>query len=538
MVRLERLTASELRAWIGASQEVLFAHRRAIDRLNVFPVPDADTGTNMSLTLDAAAAALEDGADMQATCRAIGRGALMGARGISGVILSEFLRSLADRFAGSPAVGAGDLADGLEAASRAADRAVAEPVEGTILTVARAAARGARSAVERGESLVGVVGSAEEAAREALARTPELLPALARAGVVDAGGSGLLLVLSALGHVVDGRALPEPERGSASVEAASVTGVQPSARYEVACLLATAEEGTRALKAAWSDLGDSVVVAGGDGWWACHVHTGDPERALAVAARFGTISEVRVTDLLQQVGGGVPPSWSDRAPTGIAVVAVCSGAGMSGLLADLGASRVVPGGPSMNPSVADLLEAVEGVGAREVILLPNGDKALAAAERVGEATDRTVLVVPARQVSEGIAALRAFEPETSAQRNLERMREAAAHVRSGEVTQAIKDATWAGGRVRAGDWIGVDRGGIRAVGASIEEAATRLLEVLVRADGGLVTVTEGEGSAPASTERIAAWLLRHRPRSRVEVRYGGQPLYPYLFGAESTAESS
>ncbi|MGD9797327.1 MAG: DAK2 domain-containing protein, partial [Acidimicrobiia bacterium] len=369
-------TAADLRAVVTTFRDLLRGHQDAINRLNVYPVPDGDTGTNMALTMASVVAELDSAPpDMAATCRAIGHGALMGGRGNSGVILSQILRALTARWAEDERVDGAAVAEALEAAAASAYEAVSRPVEGTILTVVRAAADGAMAAVDRGGDLAAVLETARVAAGEALARTPEQLPVLAAAGVVDAGGAGLLLLLDAALHAVDGRALPEPAT-TGGADLAALAGLGGAAghdgeadlRYEVMYLLEADDAAIPVFKDVWAGIGDSIVVVGGDGLWNCHIHTDDIGAAVEAALDAGRPRSIRVTDLREQVE---EERWVREAtpldedellvPVACAVEAVATGDGIGRILHSLGVRRIVAGGQSMNPSVAQLLEAIEAV---------------------------------------------------------------------------------------------------------------------------------------------------------------------------------
>jgi DAK2 domain fusion protein YloV len=555
---LDHLGAADLRAVVEAYKEALAAHRDPINRLNVYPVPDGDTGTNMSLTLVSVAEELA-GADndLPAVCRAVSHGSLMGARGNSGVILSQVLRGMVGAIAEAGGLDGPGLAQALRAACDAAYQAVMRPVEGTILTVVRESAEAAEQAVaaDADADLVTVLTAARDRGEDALARTPELLPVLAEAGVVDAGGAGYLLFLDALAHVVDRRPIPEPRVGEGAVRPdAHLVHAGPGAdghgeggsdlRYEVMYFLEAPDEAIPSFKDVWAGIGDSIVVVGGDGLWNCHIHTDDIGAAIEAAVDAGRPRQIRVTDLGEQVeeerwvreatGAGAvveePPHASE--PVRTAVVAVAAGDGIKRIFYSLGVQGIVAGGQSMNPSTAELLAAVEAVPAEEVVILPNNKNIIPVAEQVDAHTDRTVRVVPTRGIAEGFAALMCYDPEARADENAKEMTALAGSVVAGEVTQAVRESTSEVGRIAEGDYVGIARDGIRAVEKTLAAAACRLLEALVTDEHEIVTVIEGEGATAGDTRAITEWLDEHRPEVSAEVHHGGQPLYPYLFGIE------
>ena len=560
MTVLDHVGATELRATVLAYRDALHAHREPINRLNVYPVPDGDTGTNMSLTLASVCDDLAaSGPDLGDVCAAVSKGSLMGARGNSGVILAQILRGLVSVVGGEGGAGGATVARALRAAADGAYQAVMRPVEGTILTVAREAAEAAEGCVADDPSagLVAVLEAARDAGEASLRRTPELLPALAEAGVVDAGGSGFVLLLDALLHVVDGRPVPEPSVGEGAVRADAhlvhtsaggghegvAHGGVSGPRYEVMYLLEAPDEAIPAFKDVWAGIGDSIVVVGGDGLWNCHIHTDDIGAAVEAAVDCGRPRQIRVTDLVEQVEEerwvreagadeivAAPPRASE--PVTTAVVAVASGDGVKRIFYSLGVQGIVAGGQSMNPSTADLLAAVEAVPADQVVILPNNKNIIPVAEQVDAHTDRAVRVVATRGVAEGFAALMGYDPEAPVDDNAKEMAALAANVVAGEVTVAVRDSTCDAGPIRAGDHLGIARDGIRAVAPTAAAAATRLLDALVTDDHEIVTIIEGDGAAAADTRAITAWLAEHRPGVEAEVHHGGQPLYPYLFGVE------
>jgi uncharacterized protein len=507
----------------------------------VYPVPDGDTGTNMALTLESVCEELEAADDgMAGTCKAISHGSLMGARGNSGVILSQILRGLADTFAPLEFIGAADVATGLRRASDAAYQAVMRPVEGTILTVVRSAADAAEAARDAGAStLESLLERTVTAAHDAVARTPELLPVLKEAGVVDAGGHGFTLLLDAFLHIVDGRPVPEPElvTAPAAVAAHQRDGDLSSLRYEVMYLLDAPDTTMPAFKETWGALGDSIVVVGGEGLWNCHVHTNDIGGAIEAGIQAGRPSEIRVTDLVEQVeeeqwvrAGNGDAAPAERVTT--AVVAVAVGNGLSRLLRSVGVHEVVAGGQSMNPSTAQILEAVERAPSESVLVLPNNKNIVAVAQQVGELTARDVDVVPTHAVVEALASLVVYDPDAALEVNVAAMGDAAARVRAGEVTQAVRDSVAECGEIKAGDWIAITREGICASTASAADAAIALVDHLVGEDSELVTVLLGSDARPADIARLREHLGLEHGHVEVEVHEGDQPLYPYLIGVE------
>jgi DAK2 domain fusion protein YloV len=558
MVVLDRLGAAELCQVITTFRDGVRTHQELINRLNVYPVPDGDTGTNMALTLESVTAELEglESHDMEATCKAIVHGSLMGARGNSGVILSQLLRGITEGLnTGDGLPGATDLSQALTIADQLAREAVMRPVEGTILTVARGAAQRARVAAAEGNSMVGVAEASRAGAADALERTPSLLPVLEQAGVVDAGGAGYLLMFDALLSVLDGRPMPTPPAlpagpsAAASFDGATLPGHEADAvlsglRYEVMYLLEAPDQTIPMFKEVWAGLGDSIVVVGGDGLWNCHIHTDEIGAAIEASLDAGRPRAIRVTDLLEEVeeerwvreGAGSAESGPSQTPPGpvpvTGVVAVASGDGIGRIFRSLGVQGLIAGGQSMNPSIAELVAAVDAQRSDEVIVLPNNSNIRPVADRVDELSTKTVWVVPTDTIAEGFAALLAYDPAAHGESNARAMEDSARKVVAGEVTRAVRASHSDAGPIATGDWLGLSRQGIEVVGDSLAGVACSLLDVLVTDDHDLVTIIEGEGSGPADTRRITEWLRDHRPKVETEEHHGGQPLYPYLFSIE------
>ena len=560
MAGVNVLGAGEFRGAVVAFRDAMKAHSPSINRLNVYPVPDGDTGTNMARTLDAVVAELDGAsADMESTCKAVSHGSLMGARGNSGVILSQILRGLSATLSEAGAAGAdpAQASSALTRAAAAAYDAVLKPIEGTILTVVRESAEGASAAVGSGADLVAVFRAARESGRAALARTPELLPVLKDAGVVDAGGAGYLLLLDAFLHVLDGEAMPEPDESAGpSVEQLEAVALRhhqdgtvdvSELRYEVMFLLDLDDAHAQEFKAAWGSIGDSIVVVGGEGLYNCHIHTNDIGAAIEAPLLLGgRPRQIRVTDLFEEVADehaareaelGAPvqsrTTTSSLPPVTCAVVAVASGDGLAELFGQLGVHGVISGGQTLNPSTAEILAAVERMNARQVVVLPNNKNIIPVAQQIDALTTKDVRVVPTCSMPEALAALVTYDPEASAESNARTMTQAAESVATGEVTQAVRDTQTDAGQVTTGDWIGIVRGdGIVAISGTLVGSAEQLLDHLIEPSHEILTVVTGVDATAADTDRITAWVNDNRPDVAVEVHAGGQPLYPYLFGVE------
>ena len=550
----EHFDADRLRRTVIAFRDAVKAHAPRINRLNVYPVPDGDTGTNMARTLDAVVAELDQaGPEIEPTCQAISHGSLMGARGNSGVILSQILRGLSGKLSAKAGSTATEFAEALSAASASAYQAVLKPIEGTILTVVREASEAAKASAASGATLGATLRAARDAGRLSLDRTPDLLPVLKDAGVVDAGGAGFMLLLGAALNIVDGDPMPLPEDsigGDVMDEPlpAMMTMKAPDShgevsvadlRYEVMYFLHLEDGKIDQFKNDWGEIGDSIVVVGGDGIWNCHVHTNDIGAAIEVAIDLGgRPKQIRVTDLFEEVAERHATHDAQRAAAGLpavttAVVAVCSGSGLEELFAQLGVQGVVTGGQTLNPSTAELLDAVEHVNAQQVIVLPNNKNIIPVAEQLNALTSKEVRVVLTKSMPEALAALVVYDPEASVDENLDEMAEATEAMVTGEVTQSIRDTNSDAGPITVGDWIGLVRGdGIVTVNGTLEGASISLLQHLITEGREIVTIIEGTDAPASTTDALRTWIETERPDVQIECHKGGQPLYPYLFGVE------
>ncbi|MDC0245190.1 MAG: DAK2 domain-containing protein [Acidimicrobiales bacterium] len=546
MTITSHLEAKELRYFMNQFFAALVAHREALNMLNVYPVPDGDTGTNMSMTAESVVNALKEipeEAEITEITSSIAHGSLMGARGNSGVILSQVLRAFSSEVGISGVLDASSTARGLSEAAKAAYGAVMTPVEGTILTVVRESSEAAEKAYEEGGDLLTVVEAALERGKDALARTPEMLPVLAEAGVVDAGGSGFLLLLDALLNVLDGRPLPEaPEVNTSSAtnfHSEASESLIEGPRYEVMYFLEADDDQIPSFKEAWSELGDSIVVVGGDRTWNCHVHTDDVGAAIEAGIEIGRPYKIRVSDLLEEAE---EQAWvreqiagDQEDPTGppvpCAVVAVANGVGIVDIFRSLGVQKVIVGGQSMNPSTEQLLDAVEAVPADEVVILPNNGNIIPVAEQVNEQTSKTVRVIRTKGITEGFASLLEYDPQGTAEENLEGMTAAASQVVAGEITIAVRDSGSDAGDISEGDYLGLSEGKVKVITDSLFKAATQLIGQLID-DHELVTLITGAEAEDSITEEIVAWIEEKHPMVEVETHFGGQPLYPYFLGIE------
>jgi DAK2 domain fusion protein YloV len=537
--------------FVDLATDELGEAREEIDALNVYPVPDGDTGTNMFLTMSAARDALREatggdpGSEPGPALAAMSRGALLGARGNSGVILSQMLGAVAHRWAEA---GPGDrqavtVAEALREATDASYAAVGEPVEGTILTVARAASDAAMDVVGDPDAGPGdVYTAAAAAAREALARTPEQLRVLADAGVVDAGGRGLSVILDAAETSLTGRRpVPAPSRlGAHHIPVPMTTDElsEDGPAYEVMYLLDAEDDKVPELRAALAPLGDSLVVVGGDGLWNVHVHVHDVGAAIEAGIVAGRPYRVRVTHFAEQVAAARERATTARR-TGRGVVAVAAGAGLQRLFAQAGAV-VVPGGPGQRPSTAMILDAVVATGAAEVIVLPNDHDSVRVAEIAARTAEESgeirVAVIPTLAQVQGLAAVAVHEPGRTFDQDVLEMTATARHARHGAVTVAARQAMTMAGPCEPGDVLGVVAGDFAVVGHDLHAVATDVLERLIGGGGDLVTIVAGaEDTGPEGerlADRCAAYVEAKHPTVDVVVYDGGQERYPLLVAVE------
>ena len=545
--RSGRITLEVVLRFVDIAVDALAEAREEIDALNVYPVPDGDTGTNLYLTVSAARDAVREAdTDLRVALAAFSRGALLGARGNSGVILSEMLGAIARRITeADPAErNALVMADAIRRASDASYAAVGVPVEGTMLTVGRAAAEAAEELAQKtGSRARDVFAAAAAAAREALERTPDQLPVLRHAGVVDAGGRGICVILDAAETVLTGRHPLSTTDGRARhhvpVPTPTMSGVPDldpdGPAYEVMYLLDAEDDAVPPLRRTLAGLGDSLVVVGSAGLWNVHVHVDDVGAAIEAGIAAGRPHRVRVTHFAEQIAEA-----RHRAParTGRRVVAVAAGPGLAGLFEEAGAV-VVPGGPGQRPSTGQLLEAITASGAAEVVVLPNDSDTVRVAQiaaRTAEADSDgsvRVAVIPTQAQVTGLAAVAVHEPGRSFDQDVLEMTTTATHARQGAVTVAAKQAMTMAGPCEPGDVLGVVAGDFVVVGADLFTVATDILERLLAGGGELVTIVSGADDPQGSlATRCAGYVEEHHPVVDVVVYDGGQERYPLLLCVE------
>ena len=530
------------RALLG-SLSWLTSNHEEVNRLNVFPVPDGDTGTNMLLTLQSAVEDIKESnaAEVSKIAKLASHGSLMGARGNSGVILSQIFRGFARAVEGKSSLTPAELAIAFEEAANAAYRAVNKPTEGTILTVAREAGRAAAAAASNPDATVpGVIAAAASGARAAVLKTPSQLQILRDAGVVDAGGFGLQIILEGM--------LKTVEEGEISLASPSASRLTAPAASQVTVALPEGGwgyctefliEGTGLdldrIKEQIEALGNSVLVVGEPELVKVHVHTDDPTRVIALAGGYGKLLKLNVGDMSTQhrrilEGDGLAPG-APR-PNGIGLVAVVAGPGLVGIFRGLGVDVIVEGGQTMNPSTQDMLTAIEAAPYDEVILLPNNKNVILAAKQVLGLTKKQVHVIETHSVPQGVAAVVAFRGDRSGAENLATLKSEAGRVQTIEVTHAVRDTRSNGLKVKKGDVIGLINDKLEFAGTEYGEVVNKALSKLGPDSYELVTVYRGEGASDDELEKLESDIRSTHPRLVVEVQQGGQQHYPFILSVE------
>jgi DAK2 domain fusion protein YloV len=529
-------------AWLDRNKE-------AVNAINVFPVPDGDTGTNMYLTMRATMDEAQRCEDQTAggMLAAMSHGALMGARGNSGVILSQILRGVARALDGAEALDSQRLIAAFGEGSAAAYKAVTKPTEGTILTVIREVAEQA-SASANGSTpdLLSVLEEAVSTAAASVERTPTLLPILKEAGVVDAGAKGLYVLLEGMLKHLRGEEMAEPVMASTAVGHSWLTDVEQRHAAEASPYGYCAEvliEGSGldvdAIRETILRLGDSVIVVGDEQLVRIHVHTDDPGAVLTTGTRAGQLAQVKIDNINRQAQRFVamhqetdPASLMPVAAAVMSTVAVAPGEGLAEVFRSTGCEQIVSGGPTMNPSTKDILDAIEACSSNEVVVLPNDKNIILAAEQAAGMTDKQVRVVKSRSVPQGLAALLAANPEEGVEENAVAMEEALGSVRTIEITLAARSTSIGGVKVEAGQVIAIVDDELRLSASTPEEAAVSALRDLVGAGTSLISLYYGADTTQAQAGALAEQLRAEFAGHDVEVVYGGQPHYLYIISLE------
>ena len=556
---LQQIDAKMLSKMFLAGAKNLENKKEWINELNVFPVPDGDTGTNMTMTILSAArevSALGEAADMESICKAISSGSLRGARGNSGVILSQLFRGFTKRIKEESVITIPILSEAFEKAVETAYKAVMKPKEGTILTVARGASDKAKELAEDGvEDMEAFLSAVIEHARYVLSQTPEMLPVLKQAGVVDSGGQGLVEVLSGafdayLGKEIDfsftasvGSA-PSSVSRSASMEAQAEADIKFGYCTEFIIMLNKTFniKAEMDFKAYLESIGDSIVCVADDDVVKVHVHTNDPGLAIQKALKYGALSNMKIDNMrlehqekLFKMAEKETAAASSpvEPPKDFGFIAVSVGDGINEIFRSLGVDYIIEGGQTMNPSTADILDAVEKVNAKTVFILPNNKNIILAANQAAElTTEKDLFVIPTKTIPQGISAVINFVPELSADENEENMISEITTVKTGQVTYAVRDTVIDDKEIKKGDYMGIGDNGILSVGKGINEVARDTIAGMITEDSELISIYYGSDITEEDAESFRSQIAEQYSACDVELQYGGQPIYYYVMSVE------
>ncbi|RXT15056.1 DAK2 domain-containing protein [Ammoniphilus sp. CFH 90114] len=562
---MNHLTAQDLTHMYLTGAASLSRHAGRVDALNVFPVPDGDTGTNMNLTMTSGVAELKKHATNHAgkAAQSLSKGLLMGARGNSGVILSQLFRGFAKAITDQEKVNADFLAQAFSKGVTMAYDAVMKPVEGTILTVAKDAAAGAVRAAKRSNDCLEVLKATLDAAEESLARTPDLLPVLKEVGVVDSGGQGLVYIYQGFYQALQGEMVLEEEESPLSTFTAQMDS-QPAREFaeEKAQIHLKTEDihfgycteflvkldgrnsfhqGT--FRESISRYGDSLLVVSDDDLVKVHIHSEQPGDVLSFGQRYGELTGIKIENMREQHShilqgeDNEAEATPDRFPVALprqpyGVVAVAIGEGISDILKSLGVDEVVLGGQSMNPSTEDLVNAATRIQADHIFFLPNNKNVIMAAEQASQLLDIPSSVIPSRSIPQGMAAMLAFRMDGSVENNREEMIEALSQVKTGQVTYAVRDTKIEQLEIKEGDHLGLSNGEIVATGSSAINAAQQLLSYMIEDSDEIVTIFYGEEINQEQVNELLGYLQESYPDLEIETHAGGQPLYSFIFSIE------
>ena len=532
-----------------AGAGLLERNREAIDALNVFPVPDGDTGTNMSLTMKSMVKELSsfDEANAAKVAEAAAKGALKGARGNSGVILSQIFRGFARGLDGAAIITPVLFAQALKSGADTAYKAIMKPKEGTILTVIRVIAEEALRQVRKNpDDMHALLEVVVQSGESILKKTPEMLPALKQAGVVDSGGQGLLTVFTGYrailnGEHIDDTSMEVGDAASLDYEDDHDALAEITFKYCTEFIIqdmpeSITENDINIFRRRLARIGDCVVVVGDFSMVKVHVHTNEPGKALQYACAMGDLINLKIDNMAEErkerKARQAKETKEEQPLSDYGMVAVSLGEGFSHIFKDLSVDHIVEGGQTMNPSIEDILSAVEAVKAKTVFVLPNNSNVILAATQAAELSDKNVVVIPTKNVAMGIGAVVAFQPDLDPEGNAAEMTEAANRVKTGQITFAVRDSTFEDKEIKEGDIIGIYNGKIQVVGHDVHDVALELMNILVGDDDELITVYYGEDTKEADAQALTDEIAHMYAERDVEIQYGGQPLYYYLFSAE------
>ena len=551
MNRMKSLDGIKFAEMVQMGAHHLYQNAAYVDSLNVFPVPDGDTGTNMNLSMTSGADETEANvsAHIGKTAQALSKGLLMGARGNSGVILSQLFRGFGKAIEKEAEIDAKGLANAFQAGVDTAYKAVMKPVEGTILTVAREAAAKGVEVAETEEDMIVLMEAFIEEAKQSLNRTPDLLPVLKEVGVVDSGGQGLLFVYEGFLASMKGEPLPEKNESSLddliNAEHHRVQDFMDTSDIEFGyCteIMVRFEEDKspfdeEQFRQELNPMGDSLLVISDDEIAKVHIHSETPGAVLAAGQKYGSLIKIKVDNMREQHSAIVndapqAPAKQQKTKIPYAIVTIAMGEGVSNLLRSIGASYVIEGGQTMNPSTEDIVKAVKEIGAERVLILPNNKNIIMAAEQAAELLEIEAAVVPTKTIPQGMAAILAFNPAESVETNKANMTQGFAHVKTGQVTFAVRDTSIDGVEIRKDDYMALAEGKIILSTPEMMDAAKKVLEGLMDEDSEIITIIYGEDATAEQADELQNFIEENYPDAEVEIVEGKQSLYPFILSVE------
>ncbi|GAA0230897.1 DAK2 domain-containing protein [Metaclostridioides mangenotii] len=544
---IQYIDGKKLREMFVSGANNLQNHKDLVDKLNVFPVPDGDTGTNMSLTISYAMQELSkvENDDITDIGKALSKGSLMGARGNSGVILSQIIRGIAKSIEGKEKLSTQDLAKAFKNGSDTAYKAVIKPIEGTILTVVRESGDYAVKLAAREKDIVRFMSLLVKESNASLKRTPDLLKNLKDAGVVDSGGKGLVCIYEGMYETLLGNSIVKNDRSASSVSSvpvlhnANISSEDIKFQYCTEFILESDKVEDTTIRDIMLNYGDSLAVVGDDGVIKVHVHTNDPGSVLQEALQYGQLITTKIENMklqhentLLEIGKESEQVSATVEERDFGFIATSMGEGLAKIFKDFGVDHVIEGGQTMNPSTEDFMKAIDKISAKNIFILPNNGNIIMAANQAKELSDKNIIVLPTKNTPQGFSALVSFNGEASAEENEEAMLEALKSVKSGQVTFAVRDTVMNEIDVKEGNIIGIAEGNLLAAGEDVEETTVRLVEDLVNEDTAIITLFYGEDVTESQASDLGNILEAKYEDIDIELYYGGQPLYYYLISVE------